>query len=197
MRIFKLAAAAVLSCSATLALAGGDAGGTSATASNTLNNAATKAISRTISRGGERCARLETVYRYDCYRQVYRRAGQQVRGNTAYSEVARAMDQVERAIDTAVTRNLDPTAPTKRRGLETYRPVKPSAEARVQQQSWQAIEQAKKVLLRSPASKQQHYTRIVAALDSNKTLLRSTLLPEGVIKGTVRLVAAFVGRAVA
>jgi hypothetical protein len=53
------------------------------------------------------------------------------------------------------------------------------------------LEKAETILLRSPTNKQEHYTRIAEAINSNKVLLRSALLPGGMIRLAQTLVSGF------
>lgn len=166
-------------------LAGGDAGsgyGSGGSAKAGLSFGVTKTVAKTLSRGFSRCSRLDWSYRYDCYRLVYKRSADLLRGNPAYSEALKALVLVEDTLDTAVKKNRDPAQKPKRRGFEVYQPIKPEAVPKVTRQTEQAIEKAETILLRSPANKQEHYTRIAEALNSNKVLLRSALLPGSIIR---------------
>ncbi|WP_417700764.1 hypothetical protein [Pseudophaeobacter sp.] len=160
---------------------GGDYGGGSG-ASQGLNNATTRSVVNILNRGASSCRRLPWTYKYDCYRWVYKRAADKLVGNTAYSEAYKALTDVETSLDTLVRQNRDPSQPVRRRALETYTPVKPESRPKVTRGAEQALDRAETVLLRSPASKQVHYARIADAVNSNKTLLRSALLPGGIIR---------------
>lgn len=166
------------------ALAGGDGGGygSGGAAKAGLSSAVTKNVVKTLSRGFGRCKDLGWSYRYDCYRLVYKRSADQLRGNPAYSEALKALVLVEDTLAAAVKKNRDPAQKPKRRGFEVYQPIKPSAVATVTRQTEQAMTKAETILLRSPANKQEHYGRIAEALNSNKVLLRSALLPGGMIR---------------
>lgn len=180
---------ALFSLAQSPAFAGGDGGGVGA--SYGLSNAATKSVVKTLSRGTSRCRKQPAAYRYDCYRWVYRRAANQLRTNDAYSEAQQALEQVERSLEAVIAQNRDTTQPKRRRALETYTPVKPAAIPRVKRATIQALEKAETILLRSPADKQEHYTRIAEAINSNKVLLRSALLPGGMIRLAQTLVSGF------
>ncbi|MFT6458185.1 hypothetical protein [Pseudophaeobacter arcticus] len=184
-----LVALFALAQSPTSVSAGGDAGGSGA--SYGLSNTATRSVTKTLSRGGAQCRKQPPVYRYDCYRLVYRRAANQLQGNSAYSEAQQALELVERSLEAAVAQNRDSTQPKRRRALETYTPVKPAAIPRVKRAAIEALEQAETILLRSPANKQEHYTRIAEAINSNKVLLRSALLPGGMIRFAQALITGF------
>lgn len=166
----------------TASLAGGEGGGSYGTASQGLNNATTRSVVRTLSRGASRCGSQPWIYRYDCYRWVYKRAADQLSGNPAYAEAQKAMVQVERSLEAAVNKNRDPNQPVRRRALETYKPIKPAAIPAVTRAAEKALTNAETRLLRSPSNKQQHFARIAQAVSSNKTLLRSALLPGGLIR---------------
>ncbi|OIQ35337.1 MAG: hypothetical protein BM559_02180 [Roseobacter sp. MedPE-SWchi] len=172
----------------------GEEGG-SGNASYGLSNATTRSVVKILSRGAERCDQQPAVYRYDCYRWVYRRAASKLQGNGAYSEARDALRQVESRLKTVVAQNSDTTQPKRRRGLETYTAVKPTSVPRVKREAVQALAQAETVLLRSAPNKQEHYTRIAAAVNSNKVLLRSALLPGGMIRLAKTLITGFLRHA--
>jgi hypothetical protein len=73
--------------------------------------------------------------------------------------------------------------------LETYKPIKPAAIPAVTRAAEKALTNAETRLLRSPSNKQQHFARIAQAVSSNKTLLRSALLPGGLIRFASSLLA--------
>ncbi|WP_122073214.1 hypothetical protein [Pseudophaeobacter sp. EL27] len=168
---------------------GGDGGGSGA--SYGLSNSTTRSVVKILSRGGDRCAEQPKVYRFDCYRWVYRRAANKLVGNGAYSEAQEALEQVERRLQAVVAQNRDTTQPNRRRALETYTPVKPASVPRVKREAVRAMAQAETVLLRSAPNKQEHYARIAQAVNSNKVLLRSALLPGGMIRFANRLITGF------
>jgi hypothetical protein len=161
---------------------GGDGGYGGAAASHGLSSATTRSVVRTLTRGASRCGSQPWIYRYDCYRWVYKRAADQLTGNPAYSEAHKVMVQVERSLETAVNKNRDPSKPVRRRALETYKPIKPSAIPAVKRAADKALTNAETRLLRSPSNKQEHYARIAQAVNSNKVLLRSALMPGGLIR---------------
>ena len=138
-----------------------------------LSNSLTNRVVRTLTREGEACQRLEKVYRFDCYRQAYKLSINVILGNNAYKDAVKALMQVERTLQQVVTQNVERTAPVKRRGLQTYRAIKPSAVRSATVQSERAMRQAQTVLLRSEAGKRTHYAKIAQAVESNKVLLRS------------------------
>ncbi|WP_027257712.1 hypothetical protein [Leisingera aquimarina] len=147
-----------------------------------LSSRATKTVVTTLTRGFDRCGTLPKVYRYDCYRHTYKLAVQQLGGNHAYAEATKALELVQDTLTQAVKQNLDPAQKPKRKGLNLYRAVKPAAVPQIQRQTERAMKQAETILLRSPADKQVHYARIAEAVNSNKVLLRSALLPGGAIR---------------
>lgn len=147
-----------------------------------LSSKATKAVVTTLIRGFDRCGELPQVYKFDCFRHTYKLAGQQLDGNQAYAEAREALALVEETLTRSVKQNLDPAQPAKRKGLNLYRPVKPAAVPQIKRQAESAMKQAETILLRSPASKQVQYARIAEAVNSNKVLLRSALLPGAMIR---------------
>ncbi|MCF6430260.1 hypothetical protein [Leisingera sp. MMG026] len=157
-----------------------------------LSSRATKNVVTTLTRGFDRCGTLPKVYKYDCYRHTYKLAVQQLGGNHAYAEATKALVLVQDTLTQAVNSNLDPAQKPKRKGLNLYRAVKPAAVPQIKRQTERAMQQAETILLRSPADKQVHYARIAEAVNSNKVLLRSALLPGAAIRLAWKLLKAAV-----
>lgn len=173
----------------TPALAGGEGGGGNRDSGmggggqhSGLNARATKAVAATLTRGFDRCGTLPRVYRFDCFRHTYKLAAQQLDGNHAYAEAAKALGLVQDTLTRAVNKNLDPAQKNIRKGLNIYRPVKPAAVPQIKQQAERAMQQAETILLRSAPEKQLHYARIAEAVNSSKVLLRSAMRPGAVVR---------------
>ncbi|OIQ32871.1 MAG: hypothetical protein BM562_03795 [Alphaproteobacteria bacterium MedPE-SWcel] len=150
----------------------GDAG-----ASNTINNRTTDALLRQLSNDTRACMQLFEAYRYDCHRKTYRFAANRIKGSIDYLPAYEALKLVEQRISAAVEANLDPDAGRIRKGLQRYSAVKPAALPRIEKETIRALEDAKTILLRSPAPHQKpHFQRIAAVIDSHKVLIRSALL---------------------
>ena len=158
----------------TMALA--DYGGGSSYGGNSLSNATTNKIARNLTRGVSGCFKLDKVYRYDCYREVYGQAAAQLKGNKAYDGARQALETVEQSLGRTIQRNLDPTAPQARRGFQQFRAIKPAALPTAKRDFIAALETAETQLLRSPPNTQPHFQTIAAAINTNKVLLRSAQL---------------------
>lgn len=141
-----------------------------------LNSRTTREVVRILRGGHDRCEQEKKIYKWDCYRLVYREAKRKIRNNSAYDEAEQALELIEDAIDAAVSQNLDPAQPNRRRLVQSYRPVKPEAIPQIKRDTIRAIEKAETILLRSPEYKTRHMTQIAEAINSNKVLMRSTLL---------------------
>lgn len=138
-----------------------------------LNNRTTNQVVRLLQQGLRRCQALESVYRYDCYRQNYRDAGQKLEGNDAYAPARQALRDVETALAGVLNANADAAAqPVRRRG-KTYTAIAPAAVPRSKAVFTDALDTAATQLLRSPASSGDHFARIASVLDSEKVFLRS------------------------
>lgn len=167
-------------CVVTLALptsgfAYGDGGGYNSR-SNEVSNATTNKVVRTLTRGAQRCGRLEWIYRYDCYRNVYAVAANQLSNKSAYAEARTILLEVERSFDRTVARNEDKSVPRKRRGAEQFRAIKRNSRPTVNRAFSTALEQAETKLLRSASNSGDHFIRIAQALNTNKVLIRSAKL---------------------
>jgi len=130
-------------------------------------------VARTLRRGVVRCQSVEDVYRYDCYRQVYRLAAKQLNGRPAYAEARAVLIEVEKKLERIVTRNVDPHAPPVRKGVQQFRAIRPASLPKARAQFIQALDEAETQLLRSSGGGGTQYARIAEAINSNKVLLRS------------------------
>ena len=141
-----------------------------------LSNATTNRLVRTLERGIRLCRSLDSVYRYDCYRQNYKTAADRLEGNVAYSVPLEALRDIERSLQTVVTLNADPTAAVVRKGGGTFRAVTPTSTARAKETFRRSLDDAATMLLRSAEANGDHFARIAQVLDSDKVLLRATQL---------------------
>lgn len=147
-----------------------------------LSSAVTNSVVLILTRDGERCNELPRIYKFDCIRQTYRRAARKLESNRSYQEAHQALDQVASTLSKAVAANRDTSQKKLRKGLNFYTPVKPAAIPQIKREGQRAMQKAETILLRSPAAKQVHYARIAEAVNSNKVLLRSALLPGGALR---------------
>ncbi len=129
-----------------------------------------------IQRDFRYCTGIDRNYRFDCYKYVFRLAAQTLDGNTAYRTAHAVFDRLDRDIDALVDASVDPSKFPKLRGLQVYRPILPDAEPRLRAETARLLEEAETTLLRAPEQSGDHYTRIAAAVNSNKVLLRSALI---------------------
>lgn len=160
---------------------GGDGGG-GREVRHGLSSAVTNSVVLILTRDGERCNDLPRVYKLDCVSQTYRRAARKLQSNRSYTEAHQALDQVASTLSKAVAANRDSSQKKLRKGLNFYTPVKPAAIPQIKREGQRAMQKAETILLRSPAAKQVHYARIAEAVNSNKLLLRSALLPGGTLR---------------
>lgn len=178
----------------TPAHAGGEGGeGESTAAVQGVTKGTTNRVVRLLNRGFQGCQRLEWVYRYDCYRSTYSSAINQIARNRAYDDIREVLTEVEQSLTRTVTRNTDPGVRNKRRGVNVYRPIKPSALPRAKQEFTAALQRAETKLLRS-ASKGDRYVRVAQALNTNKVLIRSAmnlLAPRWATAGVSAIAACF------
>ena len=163
---------------------GSDSGGGAEFGSG-LNRNTTNELIRILDAGFNRCTRREKkIYRWDCYRQVYREAGKFLNGEISYSVAQDAIRHVEEEMDAVVAQYRDPTKPKRRRLTQSFTPIKPEKIPAARDRAERAMTEAQTILLRAPSHTQSHYVRIADAINSNKVLLRSALLmlPNQVIR---------------
>ncbi|MGD9861731.1 MAG: hypothetical protein AB7S99_00830 [Pseudodonghicola sp.] len=155
-------------------MGGGGMGGGGASAG--LSARVTKQVTHILQRDFDGCRTLQPVHRYDCYRQTYKLAIDQIAGLPAYRPAQQALKGVETALEQIVARNADPAQRPAHKGLRSYRAIKPAAVPQATRELSQALEEAETKLLRSAAAGNTHFARIAQAVNSNKVLLRSALL---------------------
>ncbi len=151
---------------------GGGVGGGSAG----LSTRVTRSVVTTIKRDFARCQRLAAIYRFDCYRAVYRLSARQLRSNPSYRPAREVLEGVERSINQVVSTYADPAAPRKQAGFQSYRAIKPAAVPRAKRDVTRVLAEAETQLLRSAGKDNSHFASIAQAVNSNKVLLRSALL---------------------
>ena len=166
----------------------GSSDGDATTPNTALSKATTQKVVRTLTRGVRGCQKLDNVYRYDCYRQTYRQAANQMNGMPAYAGAQKVLADVEKVLERTIARNTDSTKPRVRRGLQRYRAIKPAALPRAKRDFLGALNKAEKQLLRSSGPAKTHYVRIAEAINTNKVLLRSAIL---FLRGPAGQAAAF------
>lgn len=141
--------------------------------SSGLNTRTTNKVVRLLEKGLKQCQALDSVYRYDCYRQNYRDAARQLDGKAAYAPAQQALREVEASLQGVLRANADPAAPQVRRRGQTFSAIQESAVPRSKATFTEALNQARTRLLRSPDGSGDHFARIASVLDSNKVFLRS------------------------
>lgn len=128
------------------------------------------------------CGKLDQSYRVDCLAERIAKMSNDIPADSDYAEVKQVLDATARDISNLARANRDRTRPRQNASagsIATARPltpVSPAAQAAVNAQASAILDRTQTLLLRSPddeSGKKLHYTRIAAALGSNKTLLRS------------------------
>lgn len=138
-----------------------------------ISDRTTNRVVRLLEQGLRQCRALDSVYRYDCYRQNYRAAGRQLSGNAAYAPAQQALRKVEATLANVVNANADPAANTLRRRGKRFVAVRPDAVPASKAAFVAALDEAATQLLRSKGDGSDHFARIASALDSDKVFLRS------------------------
>lgn len=138
-----------------------------------LSDRTTTRVVRLLEQGLRQCRALDSVYRYDCYRQNYRAAGQRLAGNPAYAPAQQALRDVENTLAGVLNANADPAAKPLRRRGKSFAAISEAAIPGSRAAFTAALDQAATQLLRSSGSSRDHFARIAAALDSDKVFLRS------------------------
>lgn len=136
----------------------------------------TGSVVGSLESGIAQCQAIATVYRFDCYRQNYRRTGRLMNGKPDYRSAQKALRHVEGTLNSFIKKNTDKAAPRLSVGGMTYKAVKPETVKPGAAAFDQARSEAVTILLRSPdGNARQHYERIASVVGSNKLIIRSAL----------------------
>ncbi|SFU20945.1 hypothetical protein, partial [Sedimentitalea nanhaiensis] len=141
--------------------------------SSGLNNRTTNKVVRMLEKGLRQCQALDAAYRYDCYRQNYRDAAQQLDNNPAYAPAQKALRDVETTLQSVLRNDTDPATGSIRRRGRTFTAIQESAVPRSKAAFSAALDEARTRLLRSSSNPGDHFSRIASVLNSNKVFLRS------------------------
>ncbi|MBK0327607.1 hypothetical protein I5535_09880 [Rhodobacteraceae bacterium F11138] len=142
-------------------------------ASSKLSDHTTNKVVRLLERGLRQCQSLDSVYRYDCYRQNYGDAARRLDENPAYLPAQQALQHIEATLQNVLSANSDSAADTLRRRDKTFTAINSSAVPQSKAAFTAALETARTQLLRTPDTGGDHFSRIAKVLDSNKVFLRS------------------------
>ncbi len=151
-----------------------------------LSNSNTNRVVRILTSGQAFCASLaDDAYAIDCLAERMEAAAAAMPDTGEYADARAALLQGAARLNALAVANADPALPraTARsagaEGIRTSRPLVPVRKdklAEVAVQAQQIVEETETLLLRSAEAsnaRKVHYTRIAAAVDSNKVLLRS------------------------
>lgn len=145
-----------------------------------LTNDQTDDVVRSVARERDLCKRIDWDYRLDCLSQVVRKAREAT--PTSDTDMTRSLKEAEAQLtqlkSRVISRNADPVRfRVAEQTTAPLRPVTTGDRTAVAREADRIIDEATTELLRSAADDQARlaqYTRVVAALDSTKVLLRST-----------------------
>lgn len=159
---------------------------TSEPGADVLSNANTDRVVRILNSGRAFCASLgDSAYAVDCLAERMEAAAMAMPETGDYAEARTALRQGAAKLKALAAANADPELPRavarqpREGGIRTSRalvPVRKDRLAAVAVQAEQIIAETETLLLRSSeasTARKVHYSRIAAAVDSNKVLLRS------------------------
>lgn len=149
----------------------------SAQSASAFSDAHTARAVTIVRDGGAACGRLETVYQFDCFRQVFRKAGDALGNRPDYADARTALKEVERTLNDTVRRNEDRNRPAIRVDGRRVKPIRPDAVPAAKKSFEAARSSAVTKLLRADGKARLHYTRIAEVVGSTKVLIRSRLRP--------------------
>ena len=141
-----------------------------------LLNSTTNRVVNKVLRTSQNCQALDLIYRFDCFRQHYKMLASRLEDNPSYAIPLQVFRDIEKTLEIIVAENADPAAKPLRNRGRTYRAITQASTAKATATFNQALSDASTMLLRSSSDNAGHFSRIAAALDSNKILLRSALL---------------------
>lgn len=147
-----------------------------------MSDTITSKVVLVLQEGGDECRGIPNVYQFDCYRQMFRRAGSSVSKFPDYGEARKAFRHVEKTLKAVLKQYPDKaTAPLRSNG-RTYKPIQPDAVKSASAAFERARAEATTILLRANGPIRIHYERIASVVGSNKLIIRSQLLMQVLFK---------------
>lgn len=142
-----------------------------------FSNANTGQVVAVINGGKRACASAGAEYAADCLAGVFESAAAGLARRPDYDPVRKELLAASKKLKSLVSANEDKAAPKIRKRGKRVRAVKKSAVAKVNRQAKAIVTETATKLLRSvgnSAKRKVHFTKIARAVESTKSLLRST-----------------------
>lgn len=130
-------------------------------------------ITQRMEGGFESCSAVDAAYQIDCYRRVYERASQDLKGQRLQADAQKAMRRTAVELKRLARAYADPTAPKIQVGGKTVTAIRPDALPQATAQARRILQETETYLLRGNRQAALHYQRIASVVNSSKVLLRS------------------------
>ncbi|MCC2111316.1 MAG: hypothetical protein KDJ16_04715 [Hyphomicrobiales bacterium] len=142
-----------------------------------FSNANTGQAVAIIDSGKRECASAGAAYAADCLASVFESAAASLARHPDYDPVRKELLSASKKLKALVAENEDKEAPKIRKRGKRIRAVKKASVAAVNRKAQAIVTETATKLLRSAGNSEKrkvHYTKIAKAVESTKTILRST-----------------------
>lgn len=130
-------------------------------------------ITQRMEGGFARCSAVDAAYQIDCYRRVYERASQDLKGQRLQADAQKAMRRTAVELKRLARAYADPAAPKVQVGGKTVAAIRLDALPQATAQARRILQETETYLLRGNRQAALHYQRIASVVNSSKVLLRS------------------------
>lgn len=139
-----------------------------------FSSGATSQIVAPLRNSISACRAIAAEYRASCSAEAFRSAAKAAT-RSDYASARSELNNTARSLDQLVSQNADKSAPPLKVKGKTYRAVKKSAVAKVNNDAVKVIAETETKLLRSASSgdRKVHYQQIAQAVGSTKVIFRS------------------------
>lgn len=130
-------------------------------------------ITQRMEAGFDQCSNVEVTYQIDCYRRVYERASQDLKGQRKQADAQKAMRRAALELKRLARSFADPAAPKIQVSGKSVAAIRRDALAQATSQARRILQETETYLLRGNNEAPLHYQRIASVVNSSKVLLRS------------------------
>lgn len=131
-------------------------------------------ITRRMEGGFELCSTVAATYQIDCYRRVYERAAQDLKGQRLQADAQKAMRRTAVELKRLARALADPAAPKIEVAGKSVAAIRADALPQATAQARRILQETETYLLRGNRQAALHYQQIASVVNSSKVLLRST-----------------------
>lgn len=131
-------------------------------------------ITQRMEGGFDQCANVDATYQIDCFRRVYERAAQDLKGQRLQADAQKSMRRTAVELKRLARAYVDPSAAKIQVAGKTVIAIRREALPQAAAQARRILQETETYLLRGNRQAALHYQRIASVVNSSKVLIRST-----------------------